>query len=77
MTFAEDLTPPERERLTNRITLLNAAASVMLDKPCGSTRFLECPVCSKTAITGKTKRGDIIARCLGCGTTTWEVDNDV
>ena len=40
MTFAEyELNPQERDKLTNRITLLNAAASVMRDKPCGATTW--------------------------------------
>ena len=77
MTFAETLTPPERETLTNRITLLNAAASVMRDKPCGSKLYMDCPLCGGTSLSGKTRRGDIIARCWDCGATTWKVDNDV
>ncbi|MGN1109654.1 MAG: hypothetical protein ACI4RK_09785 [Oscillospiraceae bacterium] len=74
MTFAETLAPPERERLTNRITLLSAAAEVMRDKPCGSKLYMDCPVCGGTSVAGKTPRGDIIARCFGCGTTTWEAE---
>ena len=77
MTFAEELTPQERDKLTNRITLLNAAASVMRDKPCGSKLYMDCPLCGGTSLAGKTRRGDIIARCWDCGATTWEVDNDV
>lgn len=76
MIFAETYTAPEREALTNRITLLTAAAEVMRDKPCGSKLYMGCPVCGGTSVAGKTRRADIIARCFGCGTTTWEVDND-
>ena len=43
MTFAEyELNPQERDKLTNRLTLLNAAASVMRDKPCGSKLYMDC-----------------------------------
>ena len=73
MTFAETYTAPEREALTNRITLLTAAAEVMQDKPYGSKLYMDCPICGGTSAAGKTKRGDIIARCYHCGAATWEV----
>ena len=51
MTFAETLPPPERERLTNRIILLNAAATVMRDKPSGSKLYMDCPRCWECGTT--------------------------
>ena len=61
----------EKERL---MEFMNAAASVMRDKPCGSKLYMDCPLCGGTSLAGKTRRGDIIARCWDCGVTTWEVN---
>ena len=46
---------------------------VVRDKPCGAKLYMDCPLCGGTSAAGKTRRGDIIARCWDCGATTWEV----